>query len=188
MPPAPVPQPPVPSPLAAQPPVETVLPPPPDFLPNPPLSPQPLPEVAVARNAAAPPPAGQGLDGTFNPDMTTAGTAGLSAQRDPVWGEYVTRLNHEVHEYWQQVAIDRPYQVTVRLTLDRAGNLLDLQLAEPSGFADADAAAIAAVQQSAPFEPFPATASRDRIRVNLTFKYNLVEQESGSGDQGSGNE
>ncbi|BAU42291.1 Gram-negative bacterial tonB protein [Leptolyngbya sp. O-77] len=102
-----------------------------------------------------------------------------------MWGAYVNQLNREVQEVWQQVPIDRPYRVTVRLTLDRAGNLLDLQLAEPSGFADADAAAIAAVQQSAPFEPFPATATRDRIRVNLTFNYNLVEPGAAARDPGA---
>lgn len=183
--------PPIPSPLARpplpppQPLWDAPLPPPPDVSPAPARPPQPMPEVAIARNpAAAPPPPGQGLDGTANPDTATAAanTPGLSARRDPVWGEYVTRLNQEVHEAWQQVPIDRPYRVTVRLTLDRAGNLLDLQLAEPSGFADADAAAIAAVQQSAPFEPFPTTATRDRIRVNLTFNYNLVNQGLGVGD------
>lgn len=183
---------PVPSPLARpplpppQPLWEAALPPPPDFSPVSPQPSQPLPEVVVAGNpAAAPPPPGQGLDGIANPDRTTAANPpGLSAQRDPVWGAYVNQLNREVQEVWQQVPIDRPYRVTVRLTLDRAGNLLDLQLAEPSGFADADAAAIAAVQQSAPFEPFPAIATRDRIRVNLTFNYNLVEQGTGIRDPG----
>ncbi|MFQ3617466.1 MAG: TonB family protein [Cyanobacteriota bacterium] len=182
--PAALPRPPLPPP---QPLWEAALPPPPEFSPALPQPPQPLPEVSVARNpAAAPPPPGQGLDGIASPDRTTAASPpSLSAQRDPVWGEYVTRLNQDVQAVWQQVPIDRPYRVTVRLTLDRAGNLLDLQLAEPSGFADADAAAIAAVQQSAPFEPFPSTATRDRIRVNLTFNYNLVEQGTRARDPGA---
>ncbi|QKD84495.1 TonB family protein [Thermoleptolyngbya sichuanensis A183] len=185
--PAPLARPPLPPP---QPLWEAALPPPPDFSPVSPQPPQPLPEVVVAGNpAAAPPPPGQGLDGIANPDRTTANPLanppGLSAQRDPAWGEYVNQLNRDVQEVWQQVPIDRPYRVIVRLTLDRAGNLLDLQLAEPSGFADADAAAIAAVQQSAPFEPFPVTATRDRIRVNLTFNYNLVEPGAAARDPGA---
>lgn len=191
-----VPPEPIPSPLTRpplpppQPLWEAALPPPPEFSPALLQPPQPLPEVPVTRDpAAAPPPSGQGLDGLASPDPTMAASPpGLSAQRDPVWGAYVNQLNRKVQAVWQQVPIDRPYRVTVRLTLDRTGNLLDLQLAEPSGFADADAAAIAAVQQSAPFEPFPATATRDRIRVNLTFNYNLVEQDSGFRGQESENE
>ncbi len=74
---------------------------------------------------------------------------------DPVWGDYLADLQHQVRQHWLIKQAEGTYLTVVMLTIERDGDLQDLQLAQPSEDALLDAAVLSAIQQSAPFDPLP---------------------------------
>ncbi|MEB3162044.1 MAG: TonB family protein, partial [Prochlorothrix sp.] len=93
-----------------------------------------------------------------------------SAQTPPQFDitPYLQNVKRQVDRQWhsgQQVS-----QVVVLFRIGRSGELRDLSLAQPSGNAQADAAAIAAVRNAAPaFGPIPAAYGPDSVSVSLTL-------------------
>jgi TonB family protein len=136
---------------------------------------------AADESATAPPlPVGAGLDGLPNANRPAPGAPGIDAQQDPVWHDYVAAVNRTVYEHWQRIPIDRTVAPTVRVTIDRSGQIVELQLSPRSGSDAADRAAITAVQAAAPFAPLPAETAADRLVVNIRFFYNGAPQHSSS--------
>ncbi len=120
----------------------------------------------------APVPEGQGLDGTLNPNRTAAGPAGIDAERDAVLGDYIENLTRQVNEHWQRVNVDSSRETKVRFTVNRQGELMDLELVNSSQSEQVDEAAMDAVRAAAPFEPLPEVVAEELIVINFQFRYN----------------
>ncbi|GAB4385266.1 MAG: hypothetical protein Kow00121_49990 [Elainellaceae cyanobacterium] len=113
----------------------------------------------------------QRLGRILNPNRTAAGTLGIDAVGDQLWGEYDTALRRSIYQRWQRVEVNQKLEVKVRFRIDRQGGLSNLQLLQPSGHSAADQAALEAVRSAAPFAPLPKAAPQDSLQVDFTFAY-----------------
>jgi len=118
---------------------------------------------------------GREFAGIANSNRTAANELGVDAEQDPVWGEYLAQMNQQIEQQWQriQVEVDVTRSVKVRFTVSQAGELVELEVTQPSGLAIADEAAVQAIQQSAPFGPLPSTANQQQLTRTLTFHYSV---------------
>ncbi|HHP7245653.1 MAG TPA: TonB family protein [Elainellaceae cyanobacterium] len=112
-------------------------------------------------------------NGLQNPNRTASGAIGVDAQRDPVWATYISRLREEIRGNWNVTPVSRTQNAEIEFTINRQGQLENLRLLRPSGSDNADQAALQAVENSAPFEPFPSETQQSNLIVNLTFTYTV---------------
>ncbi|NJO41266.1 MAG: TonB family protein [Cyanobacteria bacterium RU_5_0] len=106
----------------------------------------------------------------FSPNQTAEPIA-LDAIRDEIWSDYDAELKRTIDRHWQPIAVNTKRHVKVRFILDRQGNLMNLTLIQASGDANADRAAIQAIQAADPFAPFPTDASQNTLQVDFNFDY-----------------
>lgn len=66
----------------------------------------------------------------------------------------------------------RKGRVLIQFIIDRRGGVPKLVIAEPSGTAAFDRAAVAGISASYPFPPLPTTFKGNEIRLQLAFTYN----------------
>ena len=66
----------------------------------------------------------------------------------------------------------RKGRVLIQFIIDRSGGVPKLVIAEPSGTAAFDRAAVAGISASYPFPPLPKTFKGNEIRLQLAFTYN----------------
>ncbi|MGJ3247147.1 MAG: energy transducer TonB [Elainellaceae cyanobacterium] len=145
-------------------------------------SPTPSTTPQVSSNSAAdllPDPSSQApsqltnRNGLQNPDRTASGAIGVDAQQDPVWAAYISHLREEIRGNWNVTPVSRTRNAEIEFTINRQGQLENLRLLRPSGSDNADHAALRAVENSAPFEPFPSETQQLNLIVNLTFTYTV---------------
>jgi len=166
--------PPIPSPIA--PPETASLPP--EMLNREAIAPpQPEPSVQTEEPGPNPQPipATAGLEGIPNPDRQAEdGPVQVAARRDEALGDYVAQVNAQIYEVWDNISMDVSRQARVRFEVDRQGNLMMVELTQPSGSDAADQAALEAIRRAAPFQPFSAAIANPSLRINLTFHYNVA--------------
>ncbi len=158
-------------------------------IPTPPLAPLPQPEVVpspVPPNdtaevaTATVPPAETGFEGTGLSGAPRAGEASpdaisLAAARDEAMGAYQQAINLRIEQNWQTVSVTSSRQATVRFVLDRGGNVVEVELLEPSGLAATDEAAIAAIRAATPFDPLPDLYEAETLAIRFTFNYEVTQ-------------
>ncbi|MDX2272675.1 MAG: TonB family protein [Cyanobacteriota bacterium] len=105
-----------------------------------------------------------------------AGEVKLAAQADVTWGSYLAQLQEEVEKTWLIQNADHAYVTVVRLTLNRSGQLQQLDLTTPSGDPLVDAAVLSSIQRAAPFAPLPANYRGER----QTFEIDVLSGSNGS--------
>jgi TonB family protein len=72
----------------------------------------------------------------------------------------------------------------LNFTVNRSGQLSNLQLAQTSGFSVTDKAALNAIQRAAPFAPLPTGYTSNDIHIRFTFDINVYGELNLSGDGG----
>jgi TonB family protein len=121
-------------------------------------------------------PLGSGLDGTLHSDGGDRNTASINASRDPVLGPYMATIQQRLYQNWQPInSPDRTRETVVRFVLDRQGELLTLEIVQPSGLAKVDQVALQAVSLAAPFAPLPPASTLDSLRITFTFTHRVQE-------------
>ncbi|MBE9179921.1 TonB family protein [Oculatella sp. LEGE 06141] len=115
--------------------------------------------------------AGSGLDGIANPNRSAPNEVGLDAERDAVLGTYKATVTHEVYQNWRQVSLNGTYETKVRFTINRFGELVDLNLVQSSSSDAADQTAFQAISAAAPFPPFPPEITDELLVINFTFTH-----------------
>ncbi|MBD2464883.1 TonB family protein [Oscillatoria sp. FACHB-1407] len=135
----------------------------------------PLPTLSPDASAEPGVPSpGFGLDGLFNPDRTAVNRPGINTQRDEIWGDYIAALNETIYQHWRSTNPDVTRETLVRFEIDRQGRLVsEIRVTQSSGSDLADQAAIAAVENTAPFAPFPATIPDASVIINFRFTQNV---------------
>lgn len=117
---------------------------------------------------------GRGLSGSFNPNRSAPGETGLDAMKDELWGGYISGLNQKIDRNWQRISVRNTRQTRVRFTVDRQGQLVNLQLTQSSGDARADMTALQSIRAAAPFAPLPREATEAMLVINFTFTYHVA--------------
>lgn len=90
---------------------------------------------------------------------------------------YLLELRNQIAE--QQIyplaskALGEEGSVKIRLTLKKNGDLIKIEVFDPSPFARLNDAAIKAVSRAAPFKPFPLEVSFDLWQITLPIRYTL---------------
>ena len=64
--------------------------------------------------------------------------------------------------------------VRVRFTIDREGHVLSAELAESSGHAGLDQAALTVLQRASPLPPIPESMGLERLTITLPIEFSLI--------------
>jgi protein TonB len=99
--------------------------------------------------------------------------AALAAQRDKLWSAYQIELHAAVERSKIKVQAMRAAVVKVEATIAPSGQLLSQSIAESSGIAELDRAAIASVRRAAPFPAIPPEVSLNPLTVIIPFEYRV---------------
>lgn len=91
-------------------------------------------------------------------------------------GPYAKRIQQIVRGNWKVPGVARTLYLSGRVeiifTIDREGNLDNIQVASGTGFEPLDKSAELAIRYSNPLPPLPSFVPKDRINVKWTFYYN----------------
>jgi TonB family protein len=94
---------------------------------------------------------------------------------DPSYRPYFNKVRRKIGEHWQEPrrssGTPESGSLTVEFSLDRAGGLKSVEVAESSGKKDLDFAAVAAVKKASPFAPFPSSISSKKLVIRALFVY-----------------
>ncbi len=82
---------------------------------------------------------------------------------------YINAFSRKVNSSWRNPKVDKNYQVTVTITVDKSGRLMKAEITKPSGNKVVDAAGLTAAKLAEPYPPIPETLS-DKMTVSYTFR------------------
>jgi TonB family protein len=107
------------------------------------------------------------------------GKPGVDALAEPDFGPYLAELQRRIRRNWIPPEDREDKTVILLFTIAKDGRLLNIQTKRSSGYGNADQAAKAAVERSAPFRPLPSEYRSGSINVEFTFDYNVYTGRSG---------
>ena len=97
---------------------------------------------------------------------------------------YLNQLQQRVKQQWLPGLSQSSRRTVLNFTVNRSGQLSNLQLAQTSGFSVTDKAALNAIQRAAPFAPLPTGYTSNDIHIRFTFDINVYGELNLSGDGG----
>ncbi len=156
---------------------------PPEKVPPAPTPPKPTPvAVAVPVDAPSPLTTDQSApvpEATPAPPPASAGSPGgsgggsASGDTDEVdFGPYMSELQRRIKKQWFPPKGNESKRVTVRFKVHKNGDVASVKLEQSSGLSICDDAAVAAVENAAPFAPLP-TGAPEEVEIKFTFDYNI---------------
>ena len=100
----------------------------------------------------------------------------MDSQQDLLYS-FMRRFRTNIYNVWNypSAAAQRQQQGTclLRITIDRKGNVSDVQLLESSGHRVLDEEAMNAVRQGATYGPLPRAYPNDDLKIMAFFDYRL---------------
>lgn len=114
-----------------------------------------------------------------NPQDGPGLSPGVDVEQDVDFGPFMADLERRIKRNWMPPRGNENRRVTLLFYLSRDGRVMKVETSKSSGEEDADQAAIAAVQASAPFMPFPPQVKEDILPVEFTFDYNVLKPKNG---------
>ena len=98
-------------------------------------------------------------------------SAAEAARRSQLWSLYQNEIyslleRHKVH-------VAKYGDVLLTITIAPSGKLLSRTVAQSSGIAEIDGAAIAALEHSAPFPPIPPDVSSGPLTLSVPFRFRV---------------
>ncbi len=128
---------------------------------------------------------GDYLAGLPNSNRDRQATSGIDASSQNIdITSYLNQLQQRVKQQWLPEVSQSSRRTVLNFTVNRSGQLSNLQLAETSGFSLTDKAALNAIQRAAPFAPLPTGYTSNHIDIQFTFNINVYGQLNLSGDGG----
>ncbi len=97
---------------------------------------------------------------------------GVDAHRDNM-AAYWEQLKQRVRRQWIPELTQSSRQTVIHFTVNRSGQVSNLEIAQPSGFRVTDEAALKAIKRAGPFAPLPTTYTADYIDIQFTFVINV---------------
>lgn len=112
----------------------------------------------------------------YREDITRGDTVWMDSQQDLLFS-FMKRFRDNIYNVWNYpaAAAERQQQGTclLRITVDRRGNVLDVQLLESSGHRSLDEEAMRAVRQGASYGPLPRAYPNEDLKIMAFFQYHL---------------
>lgn len=141
------------------------------FAPAPSLSPSKAPSTANSGTGQL----GRSGGGTYNAGNPGGGGGqpGIDALREPDFGPYMRELQRKIKLNWDPPKGNESKRVVLLFKIAKDGRLLSCRVYKSSGLQSADAAALKAVELTAPFKPLPADFRGQNIDIQFTFDYNV---------------
>jgi|GEM_PF-2720227 len=99
---------------------------------------------------------------------------GVNVSQDVDFGPFMADLEKRIKLHWVPPRGSESRKVRLMLFLQRDGRLLKVETLISSGDQNADLAAVAAAEASAPFMVFPEQIHEDVLPVEFTFDYNVL--------------
>jgi TonB family protein len=109
-----------------------------------------------------------------NPQAGPTPQDGVDVVQDIDFGPFMADLEKRIKHNWVPPRGAESRKVRLMLYLQRDGQLLKIETLISSGDQNADQAAVAAAEASAPFMAFPAQIKEDVLPVEFTFDYNVL--------------
>jgi TonB family protein len=102
------------------------------------------------------------------------GAPGVDVMADADFGPFMAELEKRIKKHWVPPRGSDSRKVMLLFYLARDGKLVKIETKKTSGDEETDRAAMAAVQQSTPFMPFPPEVKEDVLPIEFTFDYNVL--------------
>ena len=104
-------------------------------------------------------------------------TSGIDARSQDIdLTLYLKKLQQRVQQEWLPGMSDSNRRTVLNFTINRSGQVSNLNIAQTSGFSVTDEVALNAIQRSAPFAPLPTGYSKNYINIEFTFDINVYGQ------------
>jgi len=87
------------------------------------------------------------------------------------FGPYLTIVQKKLHANWIAPHLYKKNKIVVKFLIHRDGTISGLHMVGSSGFAEADKAALDAVNKSIPLEPLPENYHGAVVPFEFTFDY-----------------
>lgn len=126
-------------------------------------------------------PGGRGNSPLFNPDRAGGGQD-VDSSADVDFGPYMSKFQARVKRNWFPPEQNNSRRTVLTFDISRDGRITRLKVARTSGNANADQAALDAIQRSQPFAPLPDNYRGNKITITFTFDldvFNANYQERG---------
>jgi TonB family protein len=128
---------------------------------------------------------GDNLAASPNSNRDRKATSGIDAQSQNIdITSYLNQLRQRVKQQWLPGMSQSDRRTVLNFSVNRSGQLSNLQLAQTSGFSLSDQAALNAIQRAAPFAPLPTGYPNKYIHIQFTFDINVYGELNLSGDGG----
>ena len=117
----------------------------------------------------------------YRADVARGDTVWMDAQQDLLIS-FMRRFRTNIYNVWNypSYAAQRNQQGTclVRITVDRKGNITDVQILESSGHRALDNETVRAIRKGASYGPLPRAYPNEDLKIMAFFQYNLSGQSS----------
>ena len=110
-----------------------------------------------------------------NPNRVNEGPQGIDARQDSDdISPYLNELQEQIRKQWIPGDSQNSRTTVLHFTINRSGQLSNLEIAQHSGSEVTDEAALNAVKRAAPFAALPANYKQDAIRIQFTFNIDVI--------------
>jgi TonB family protein len=111
-----------------------------------------------------------------NSNRSSESEQGIDAHQDIAWAPYISKLRDKVKQQWVPGFTESSRRTVLLITIDRSGQISDLQIIQPSGLSATDQAAYNAIKRAAPFAPLPTAYAGNYINIKFIFDINIHGQ------------
>lgn len=117
---------------------------------------------------------GDDLAALPNSNRDRQGTSGIDARSQDIdLTAYLNKLKQRVQQRWLPGMSQSNRRTVLNFTINRSGQVSNLNIVQTSGFSVTDEVAFNAIQQAAPFAPLPTGYSKNYIDIEFTFDINV---------------
>lgn len=120
-----------------------------------------------------------------NSNRDRIGTSGVDASSQDVdLTSYLSKLKKRVQQQWLPGMSQSNRRTVLNFTVNRSGEVNNLNIVQTSGFRVTDEVAMNAIQRAAPFAPLPTGYRKNYIDIEFTFDINVFGELNLSRDGG----
>ncbi|MEH1915819.1 energy transducer TonB [Nostoc sp.] len=117
---------------------------------------------------------GDQLAAVPNSNRDRIGTSGVDASSQDVdLTSYLNKLKKRVQQQWLPGMSQSNRRTVLNFTINRSGEVNNLNIVQTSGFRVTDEVAMNAIQRAAPFAPLPTGYRKNYIDIEFTFDINV---------------
>jgi TonB family protein len=128
---------------------------------------------------------GDQLAAVPNSNRDRLGVSGIDARSQDIdLTSYLNKLKQRVQQQWLPGMSQSNRRTVLNFTINRSGQVSNLNIVQTSGFNVTDQVALNAIQRAAPFAPLPTGYTKNYIDIEFTFSINVYGELNLSRDGG----